>query len=78
MLRQNQKDIRDGGALEHLRSENKELVVKFNGQLDERKNEIEFWVQERAQMRDKIDQLESGTTSGAAAQIGIATGAIFD
>ena len=48
MLRQNQKDIRDGGALDQLRKENKELVGKFNEQLDERKKEIEFWVQERA------------------------------
>ena len=55
MLRQNQREIRDGSALEQLRAENKQLVAKFNEQLDERKKEIEFWVQERAQMRDKID-----------------------
>ena len=55
MLRQNQKEIRDGSAMEQLRLENKQLVAKFNEQLDERKKEIEFWVQERAQMRDKID-----------------------
>lgn len=74
MLRQNQKEIRDGSAMEQLRLENKQLVAKFNEQLDERKKEIEFWVQERAQMRDKIDQLEIGTP-----QIGvIAPGGLFD
>ena len=30
MLRQNQKEIRDGSAMEQLRLENKQLVAKFN------------------------------------------------
>ena len=59
MLRNNHKEVRDGATLDQLKKENQQLVVKFNEQLDERKKEIEFWVQERAQMRDKIDQLES-------------------
>ena len=45
--------------METLQAENKQLVQRFNEQLDERKKEIEFWVQERALMRDKIDALES-------------------
>lgn len=48
MLRQNQKEIREGATLESMRKENEGLVLKFNEQLDERRKEIEFWVQERA------------------------------
>jgi len=46
-------------------------VARFNEQLDERKKEIEFWVEERAIMRDKIDQLESANAL-------IAPGAMFN
>jgi len=31
-----------------MKKENELLVQRFNEQLDERKKEIEFWVQERA------------------------------
>ena len=71
MLRHNQKEVRDGTTLDQLKAENKQLVLKFNEQLDERKKEIEFWVQERAQMRDKIDQLESQANIGGIAPVGL-------
>ena len=59
MLRKAQKDIRDGSRVGKLEEENEMLVKRFNEQIEERKKEIEFWVGERANMRDRIDELEN-------------------
>ena len=59
MLRKAQKEIRDGSHVAKLEEENKMLVKRFNEQIEERRKEIEFWVQERANMRDRIEALES-------------------
>jgi len=42
-----------------LADEKKELESRLSEQIDERRKEIEFWVGERAQMRDRIEELES-------------------
>lgn len=34
------------------------LAQRLESQIDERKAEIDFWVQERATMRQRIEQLE--------------------
>lgn len=34
------------------------LAQRLESQIDERKAEIDFWVQERAQMRQRVEQLE--------------------
>ena len=59
MLRKSQKEIRDGSHVTKLEEENKMLVQRFNEQIEERRKEIEFWVQERTNMRDRIEELES-------------------
>ena len=59
MLRKTQKEIRDGSHVAKIEEENEMLVKRFNEQIEERKKEIEFWVSERASMRDKIDELEN-------------------
>lgn len=68
MLRKNQKDMRAGVSSEEvkrLEQENKELVDRLHREIEERKREIEFWVTERATMREMIDQLESEKVEGA-------------
>ena len=59
MLRKAQKEIRDGSQVAKLEEENEMLVKRFNEQIEERKKEIEFWVSERANMRDRIEELEN-------------------
>ena len=44
-----------------VEEENEMLVKRFNEQIEERKKEIEFWVSERANMRDRIEELENNT-----------------
>ena len=61
MLRKTQKEVRDGSRVTKLEEENQMLVQRFNEQIEERKKEIEFWVQERAKMRDRIEELESNS-----------------
>lgn len=59
MLRKSQKAIREGHELTRVEEENKLLAQKLEFQCDERKQEIDFWVAERAQMRERIEQLEN-------------------
>lgn len=59
MLRKSQKAIRGGDLVNQLADEKKELESRLSEQIDERRKEIEFWVGERAQMRDRIEELES-------------------
>lgn len=58
MLRKNQKEMRGGASSEEvkrLEQENKELIDRLHREIEERKREIEFWVTERATMREMID-----------------------
>jgi|LauGreDrversion4_2_1035121.scaffolds.fasta_scaffold75506_2 hypothetical protein len=61
MLRRVDKDRRAGETedIKRLEELNQELQEKLESQLDERKREIEYWVSERATMREMIEQLES-------------------
>ncbi len=45
-------------VIKALKSENKELDAKLHAEIEERKTEIEFWIKERAQMRQLIDSLK--------------------
>ncbi|CDW71439.1 UNKNOWN [Stylonychia lemnae] len=60
MLRRCEKDRKSisNEDLKKLEHENKNLMEKLNQQMNERKKEIEFWVTERATMREMINQLE--------------------
>lgn len=59
MLRKSQKAIREGHELTRVEEENKLLAQRLELQCDERKHEIDFWIAERAQMRERIEQLEN-------------------
>ena len=61
MLRRCEKDRKSNSNedLKKLEHENKELMDRLNAQMNERKKEIEYWVTERATMREMINQLES-------------------
>lgn len=63
MLRKAQKAIREGAELTRVEEENRQLAQKLEVQLDERKQEIDFWIAERAQMRERIELLESKTAN---------------
>jgi len=67
VLRKCEKDRKAGtpDELKRLEQENKELAEKLQREIEERKNEIEYWVAERATMRKMIDQLESEKVDGA-------------
>lgn len=61
MLRRVDKERR-GGETEEVRrvaEENRELVLRIEEMEAERKREIEYWVSERATMREMIEQLEN-------------------
>eukprot|EP00347_Sterkiella_histriomuscorum_P007164 403350016 len=61
MLRRNEKDRKSNvnQELQNLEQENKQLIDRLNQEMNQRKQEIEYWVTERATMREMIDQLES-------------------
>ena len=59
MLRKAQKAVREGTELTRVEEQNRLLAHKLELQCDERKQEIDFWVAERAQMRERIEQLEN-------------------
>jgi N-methylhydantoinase B/oxoprolinase/acetone carboxylase alpha subunit len=61
MLRRVDKDRRqvDPEDYRRLQSENQSLAEHLDQQIAERKREIEFWVSERATMREMIEQLEN-------------------
>lgn len=69
MLRRNEKERKNTKTddLKKLETENRELVEKLNREIGDRKKEIEFWVQERATMREMIDQLENDKVEGVLA-----------
>ena len=69
MLRRNEKERNNTKTddLKKLETENRELVDKLNREIGDRKKEIEFWVQERATMREMIDQLENDKVEGVLA-----------
>ena len=45
-------------AMKALEKENKELESKLKAEIDDRKKEIEFWVKERAGMKQMLDNLK--------------------
>eukprot|EP01022_Parablepharisma_sp_SALTPOND_P036388 TRINITY_DN98_c0_g1_i1.p1 TRINITY_DN98_c0_g1~~TRINITY_DN98_c0_g1_i1.p1 ORF type:complete len:3109 (+),score=697.90 TRINITY_DN98_c0_g1_i1:340-9666(+) len=45
-------------GMKALQRENKELDARLHAEIEERKSEIEFWIKERAQMRQLIDSLK--------------------
>ena len=57
MLRRNEKEKKNSSSedLKNLEEENKNLMRKLNSEIEERKKEIEYWVAERATMREIID-----------------------
>ena len=57
MLRRNEKEKKNSSSeeLKNLEVENKNLMRKLNSEIEERKKEIEYWVAERATMREIID-----------------------
>ena len=61
MLRKNQKDKVKGESEEvrRLEQENRELAESLSEEVASRKKEVEYWITERATMREMIDQLES-------------------
>lgn len=61
MLRRVDKDRRSGESEEvrKVMDENNELNARLEEIIVERKREIEFWVNERATMREMIEQLEN-------------------
>lgn len=60
MLRRNQKSFLNGKQVTGLTEDKNELEDRIIQLESDRQKEVEFWVQERTQMRDKIDRLESG------------------
>ena len=69
MLRRNEKERKNTKTddLKKLETENRELVDKLNREIGDRRKEIEFWVHERATMREMIDQLENDKVEGVLA-----------
>lgn len=67
MLRRVDKDRRAGETdeIKKIQVENDELKQRLEQQLDERKREIEYWVSERATMREMIEQLENEKVANA-------------
>ena len=57
MLRRNEKDRKSNvnQELQNLEQENKQLIDRLNQEMNQRKQEIEYWVTERATMREMID-----------------------
>lgn len=57
MLRRNEKErkINVNDDQKKLETENKQLIDRLNKEMNERKREIEYWVTERATMREMID-----------------------
>ena len=72
MLRRNEKDRKcnKNEDSKKLENENKELIERLNKEMNERKKEIEYWITERATMREMIDQLESEKVEGVLANTG--------
>ncbi|TNV88004.1 hypothetical protein FGO68_gene12191 [Halteria grandinella] len=69
MLRRVDKDRRAGETdeIKKVQEENEELKQRMEQSLDERKREIEYWVSERATMREMIEQLENEKVANAGA-----------
>lgn len=61
MLRRVDKDRRNGEneEIKRLQDENNELNERLNQHIDDRRKEVEYWVSERATMRQMIEQLEN-------------------
>ena len=72
MLRRVDKDRR-GGESEEVRrvvEENREMAARIEEMVEERKKEVEYWVSERATMREMIEQLENDKVNeGGAATV---------
>lgn len=61
MLRRVDKERRGGESedVKRIVEENGELAARIEEMVAERKREIEYWVSERATMREMIEQLEN-------------------
>ncbi len=61
MLRRVDKERRGGESedVKRIVEENSELAARIEEMVAERKREIEYWVSERATMREMIEQLEN-------------------
>jgi hypothetical protein len=55
MLRKNQKEHQNSEEVMRLQQENESLIERLQEEVEGRQKEIEFWVSERASMREIIE-----------------------